>query len=59
MTWTSDATDGRIPDPVTPARLADEEKVEVFDRDGNSVKMTREEFDAQSKARNAEDAPEA
>lgn len=55
----SDATDGRIPDPVTPARLADEEKVEVFDRDGNSVKMTREEFDAQSKARNAEDAPEA
>ena len=32
---------------------------EVFDRDGNSVKMTREEFDAQSKARNAEDAPEA
>lgn len=40
----SDATNGRIPDPVTPARLADEEMVEVFDAEGRSRKMTREEY---------------
>ncbi len=54
----SEATRGRIPDPVTPGRLADEEKVEVFDRDGNSVKMTRAEYakhEAEARAR-AEDA---
>lgn len=28
---------GRIPDPVTPARAAEDEKVEVFSRDGYSV----------------------
>lgn len=49
----SEATDGRIPDPVTPARLADDEKVEVFDRDGKSVKMTREEYTAYEAAARA------
>ncbi|MBP2332877.1 MULTISPECIES: PH domain-containing protein [Corynebacterium] len=64
----SEATDGRIPDPVTPARLADDEKVEVFDRDGKSVKMTREEYatyeaaararaDKAGKADKADEAP--
>lgn len=51
----SEATEGRIPDPVTPARLADDEKVEVFDREGNSVKMTRAEYEAKTKANDAND----
>ncbi|MFD5867311.1 PH domain-containing protein [Corynebacterium sp. NPDC060344] len=44
----SEATGGRIPDPVTPAHLAEGDKVEIFDRDGNSVKMTREEYEAKN-----------
>lgn len=45
----SEASGGRIPDPVTPARLADDEKVEVFDRDGNSVKRPRINPDTKDK----------
>ncbi|WP_295627154.1 PH domain-containing protein [uncultured Corynebacterium sp.] len=60
----NEASGGRIPDPITPALAAEEEKVEVFDRDGRSVKMTREEYEAETeaKARHANDveaAPEA
>ena len=40
----SEATEGRIPDPVTPARLADDDKIEIFDREGNSVKMSKAEY---------------
>ena len=32
-----EATNGLIPDPVTPARLAQDEKVEVFNKEGYSV----------------------
>lgn len=37
------ATGGLIPDPVTAARIAENEKVEVFDRDGYSVMKKRED----------------
>ena len=30
--------------PVTPARLADDDKIEIFDREGNSVKMSKAEY---------------
>lgn len=42
----SAATGGLIPDPVTPAREADDAKVEIFDSSGNSVKKTPEEYEA-------------
>lgn len=32
-----EATGGMIPDPISPARMAENDKVEVFDRDGYSV----------------------
>lgn len=32
-----EATGGLIPDPITSARMAENDKVEVFDRDGYSV----------------------
>nr|WP_120491391.1 PH domain-containing protein [Corynebacterium lactis] len=38
-----EATDGLIPDPVTPAREAENNKVEVFDRDGYSVLKDKED----------------
>lgn len=37
-----EATGGLIPDPVTPAREAEDKKVEVFDRDGYSVLKDKE-----------------
>lgn len=38
----SEASGGRIPDPITPAHAADDAKVKVFDRDGNLVKKEPE-----------------
>lgn len=36
-------TNGLIPDPVTAAKIAEDEKIEVFDRDGYSVMKKRED----------------
>lgn len=46
------ATRGLIPDPVTPGRVAENEKVEVFDRNGYSVLKTRDEIEAQARKDN-------
>ncbi len=43
------ATKGRIPDPVTPARAAEDAKVEVFHRDGYSVMKTRDEIEREAR----------
>ncbi|GAB3940107.1 PH domain-containing protein [Corynebacterium tapiri] len=42
----SEASRGRIPDPVTDAKVAADGKVEVIDRNGHSVLMTQEEYQA-------------
>ena len=39
----NEVTGGLIPDPVTSARIAEDEKIEVFDRDGYSVMKKRED----------------
>lgn len=38
----NEVSGGRIPDPVTPARAAEDEKIEVFSRDGYSVMKKKE-----------------
>lgn len=52
----SAATGGRIPDPVTPARLAEDEKVQVFDKDGNLVLREAEPASGTGDAADATDA---
>ena len=42
-----------IPDPIASARMAENDKVEVFDRDGYSVMKKVSEVEADAKAKSA------
>ena len=45
---------GRIPDPVTPAREATEDKVQVVNKDGYAVLMDKDEYKEYEKQRRRE-----
>ena len=47
----SEATGGRIPDPVTPSLTAIDESVKVVHRDGATVLMDKDEYDEYEAAR--------
>lgn len=46
-----EATGGLIPDPISSARMAENDKVEVFDRDGYSVIKKASEVQAKAQAK--------
>lgn len=48
-----EATGGLIPDPIASARMAENDKVEVFDRDGYSVMKKASEVEADARAKSA------
>lgn len=50
----AEATAGRIPDPLTPARLDIHNKVQVVHRDGSAVLMDSEDYAEYEKQRRAE-----
>ncbi|WP_296109577.1 PH domain-containing protein [uncultured Corynebacterium sp.] len=53
---------GRIPDPVSPARAATDDKVQVVNKDGYAVLMDKDEYKEYEKQRRLEagvDAPDA
>ena len=50
---------GRIPDPVTPAREATEDKVQVVNKDGYAVLMDKDEYKEYEKQRRREAGVEA
>lgn len=50
----AEATAGRIPDPLTPARLDIHNKVQVVNRDGSAVLMDSEDYAEYEKQRRAE-----
>ncbi|WP_426705298.1 PH domain-containing protein [Corynebacterium auriscanis] len=50
----SEATDGRIPDPVTAGRRATQEKVQVVHKDGYAVLMDQDEYADYETKRRAE-----
>ncbi|WP_260620022.1 PH domain-containing protein [Corynebacterium anserum] len=52
----SAASEGRIPDPVTPGRESADRKVQVVHKDGYAVLMTKEEYADYEKKRRAEEA---
>lgn len=49
-----EATGGMIPDPITSARMAENDKVEVFDRDGYSVMKKVSDVEADAEAKSAQ-----
>ena len=50
----SEASDGRIPDPVTAGRRATQEKVQVVHKDGYAVLMDKDEYSDYEAKRRAE-----
>lgn len=50
----SSASGGRIPDPVTPARTATDDKVQVVNKDGYAVLMDKDEYKDYEKQRRRE-----
>ena len=48
------ASDGRIPDPVTPGREAADRKVQVVNKDGHAVLMDKDEYAEYEAQRRAE-----
>lgn len=54
-----EASDGRIPDPVTPGRMAAQDKVQVVHKDGYAVLMDKDEYAEYEAARRREAEAEA
>lgn len=52
----AEASNGRIPDVITAAHEAADEKVTIVHRDGQQVLMSKEEYAARQKAREADQA---
>ena len=50
----SEASDGRLPDPVTAGRRATQEKVQVVHKDGYAVLMDKDEYADYEAKRRAE-----